>query len=464
MSIAIDCKRASNDGGGQPSENSAARAIPAKAFAVRANAARSRGHGAAMAMGGALLTFVGACNQNQSGDLKASRMGDLSHALTERIDGELSIDVACATPREVPVEATTPSTPPPESPFRRRPYLQQMTDHSVRVNWVSGLEPAASVHVMTPDGTAVAVVPAVSDEGLPESETTRAWSAALTALAPDTIYCYEVRAGDAVWRRAGFRTAPARGQGRTVRFVALGDSGNGSSDQQAAYAQMRTVPFDFFIHTGDVGYGSGTTNELQRFFFDVYADTLEDFASFPASGNHEYNSADARPFRQAFDLPLNGAPDGAERWYSFDWGDVHFVALDTERMGKVQAAWLEADLSANTLPWTIVYGHKPPYSSGGHGNNIAFQAYFGPILEKHQVPLVLSGHDHDYERMKPIRGVTYVVTGGGGAGTREIGWSPVTAFGDAVINIVYVTIEGNKLTLHAIDGTGEEFDSLAITR
>jgi hypothetical protein len=406
-------------------------------------------------------SLAAGCNLNQSGDLRASHLGDLTNALASRADGQLAVDQACGLSHE---GEEAPGAPPAAtSPFRRRPYLQQMTSTSVHVDWISGSELAPSVVFTLPDGSGATAVTAVADEATPASETTRAWSAALIGLRPDTTYCYEVRAGDAVWTRSGFHTAPAAGSGRPVRFVAWGDSGTGSEDQLAAYEQMRTVPFDFMVHTGDVGYGSGTANELQRYYFDVYASSLQSFPSYPSSGNHEYNSADATPFRQAFDLPRNGGDAGLKRWYSFDWGDAHFVALDTERTGEVQAAWLEADLTANKLPWTIVYGHKPPFSSGDHGSDGSFQKYFNPILEKHHVQLVLNGHDHNYERTNPINGVTYVVTGGGGAGTRDMKSSWFTAYGDAVIHVVYVTIEGNRLTMHALDGEGTEFDSAAIT-
>jgi hypothetical protein len=393
--------------------------------------------------------------QNQSGNVEASQLGDVSHPLTQRIDPEQAIAQACAAS----AGATTV-----DGAFTKRPFLQQMTDTSVHIDWTSAAEPAPSVVVTAPGEGAVATVAATGDDSVQAASGRRAWSAPVTGLMADTTYCYEIKAGDAVLGRAGFHTAPAAGQGKPIRFVAFGDSGTGSSDQMAAYTQLRTVPFDFLIHTGDVGYGNGTSTELQQHFFDVYADTLEDFPAFPSSGNHEYNSADAAPFREAFDLPTNGGPSGTERWYSFDWGDAHFVALDTERTGPVQAKWLEADLAANKRPWTIVFNHKPPYSSGEHGNDGGFQTYFNPILEKYKVQLVLSGHDHDYERMNTMKGVTYVVTGGGGAGTRPVGKSSFTAFSEAVIHFVYVTIEGDTLTLHAIDGAGKEFDSVVIPR
>lgn len=462
MTDTVHCKSTSNEPADHKSEENADRANPPLTSPAREKVAR-------FALGlGALLTgaLAAGCNMNQSGDLKASHLGDMTNALTStaRTSGEQVMAAACGTPaagRYVSDPNAAASAP---SPFQRRPFLQQMTDTSVNVDWISAAQPAASVVVMTPDGAPVTTVPAVVADGAASTEANQSWTAPVKGLTADTTYCYEVRAGDAVWKRGGFHTAPAAGAGRPIRFVAFGDSGTGSDDQAAAYEQMHTVPFDFLIHTGDVGYGSGTTTELQRFFFDFYADTLESFPAFPSSGNHEYNSADASPFRAAFDLPKNGGPAGAERWYSFDWGDAHFVAVDTERMGDVQAKWLDADLAATNKPWKIVFGHKPPFSSGDHGNDSTFRKYFNPILERHKVQLVLNGHDHNYERTTAQNGVTYVVTGGGGAGTRPMGNSAFTAFGDSVIHFVYVTIDGDTLTLHAIDGTGEEFDSAAIKK
>jgi hypothetical protein len=141
------------------------------------------------------------------------------------------------------------------------------------------------------------------------------------------------------------------------------------------------------------------------------------------------------------------------------------VALDTEHTGPIQAAWLEADLTANKLPWTIVYGHKPAHSSGEHGDDGPVNQWFVPILKAHHVPLVLAGHDHHYERFNPIDGTTYIVTGGGGRGVRELsGKQSGSAFAEAVINFITVTVDGDTLTVHAIDGTGREFDSTVIHR
>src|SRR6185436_11309212 len=138
------------------------------------------------------------------------------------------------------------------------------------------------------------------------------------------------------------------------------------------------VPYDFMIHAGDIAYDDGTLAQFESRFFAVYAPMLAKRPIFPASGNHEYGTSDAAPFRQVFVLPENGGPGGVERWYSYDWGDIHFVVLDTEKVNATQAAWLDADLAANDQPWTIVYFHKPPYSSGTHGSDMNVRQTFGP--------------------------------------------------------------------------------------
>jgi acid phosphatase type 7 len=401
------------------------------------------------------LVVAAACvgASDVSGRVGATQLGDVSNAPAERVAARAPLSDACGPPA-TPVSA--------QYAFARSPYLQRVSANAADLVWVSAADPALQVLVSSPSGAPVAQPTAAPDESALVAEGDRQWVAPLEGLSPDTLYCYELRDESGTAARAGFHTAPASGSNKPVRFVAFGDSGEVNEDQDTLLDQMRTVPFDFMVHTGDIAYESGTREELDRTFFQVYRELLGDYPIFPSSGNHEYETEDAAPFREAFDLPRNGGPDGTERWYSFDWGDVHFVALDTELIGSVQARWLEEDLARNERPWTIVYGHRPPFSSGYHGSDGGFRTTFGPILEKHQVDLVLSGHDHHYERTKPQNGVTYVVTGGGGRGVKDVAWSDFTAFNQPVIHFVYVTVDGGQLALHAIDGLGQEFDSLVL--
>jgi calcineurin-like phosphoesterase family protein/purple acid phosphatase-like protein len=421
-----------------------------------APAARRRGPAPLLSSIFLAVALVSCWSTNESGRLAAVKTGDVSAPPVARIaPGEAT--AACAN---------VTSAGPPIGGLARAPYLQRVTAHDAVVAWTSAGAAFGDVRVATSDGTPVATFPAAIDTAAAPSRGAEQWTASVSGLEPDTTYCYSVyQGGSPATAPTPLHTAPAAGAGARVQFLAFGDSGGGGGDQEAVLEQMQTVPFDFMIHTGDIAYDNGTLEDFEGKFFDVYAPLLGSRPIFPSSGNHDYVTADAAPFRQVFMLPENGGPGGLERWYSYDWGDVHFVALDTEKMGAAQAAWLEADLAANKLPWTIVYGHKPPHSSGEHNDDATFKQLFVPILEAHHVQLSLGGHDHDYERFQPINGVTYIVTGGGGRGVREVGnGSPGSVFSEAVIHFVVVTVEADTLTVHTIDGTGREFDSTVIHR
>jgi predicted phosphodiesterase len=390
-----------------------------------------------------------ACTQSEA-KLSAEKTGDLSNE---------------PAPREAPdarqVAACGMGQPTAEglSSLARRPYLQNITARSAEVLFTDRTEDEVTVSVTLPDGTPVASVTATKDSG---GMTSSGWQgvAAIDGLEPASLYCYEL-AG--LTDRAGFITAPEAGKKAAVSFIVFGDSGGGTA-QSALEDQMHTVPFEFVLHMGDIAYDSSTLGNLESQLFHVYSSLLRSFPLYAVEGNHDHAASLGAPFRAVFDLPHNGGSDGDERWYSFDWGDVHFVGLDTEEIGQAQADWLESDLGSNELPWVIALGHKPPFSAGMHGNNQAFVDTFVPILERHGVKLVLSGHDHDYERTQVRNGITYVVTGGGGHETRPVGSNAMTAFAEDVIHFVQVRVEGDELVLHAIDAVGREFDSAKITR
>lgn len=397
------------------------------------------------AIAAALVALTGC---GSGGDLAAHGTGRLDQPLAERSAPDATFLTECGDG----------SARPGPAPLTRSPYLQEIEDSTVVTFSSMNVEPIM-IDVTTPEGAPVLSAKAELDAAAgPDGPATMA--ARLVGLSPSTDYCYALRG---LTERAGFRSAPPHGDVGTVRFIAFGDSGAGNSDQRSVMDQMLTVPFDFMVHLGDLAYDSGRPSELDANYFRVYAPILRSFPAYAVAGNHDYGTDDAMPLRQAFVLPQNGGEAGRERWYSFDRGDVHFVALDTERMGAEQAAWLDQDLNENQLPWKIVIGHRPPFSSGEHGDDAEYQRLFVPILRSHGVDLVLSGHEHDYERFNPIDGVVYVVSGGGGRGTRSVGAGRMTAFSEAVLHFVYVEVTRSMLTLHAIDGVGREFDQAVVT-
>jgi acid phosphatase type 7 len=405
-----------------------------------------------LALGTLAFALVGwtACQSNESGRLSAvaggtatpAQRGSPVEALHAACDGGASAGVA-------------------DGVLERQPYLQQVTASSAMVGWVMRRSDGGRVEIASADRRTIATVDGELQASSLRATSEQQWWARLDGLAPDTVYCYTVWAGgEQLTAPTGFRTAPAPDDPRAIRFLAFGDSGGGGADQHALRDQMYTVPYDLIVHTGDLAYDSGTITAFDDNVFGVYADLLRSIPLFPAAGNHEYDTMQGAPFREVFALPGNSG----EKWYSFDWGRVHFAALDTEADYKTQAAWLDDDLAASALPWKVVYLHKPPYSSGTHGSDTALRAALAPVLQRHGVQLVLAGHDHNYERMTPQQGVTYVVTGGGGVGTRSVGRSSFTAFSEDVIHFVYAEVTVDELILHAIDGMGVEFDSVAISR
>jgi hypothetical protein len=139
--------------------------------------------------------------------------------------------------------------------------------------------------------------------------------------------------------------------------------------------------------------------------------------------------------------------------------------LDTETNLEEQRQWLTADLrQAASAPWRIVVLHRPPFASGHHGSDKTVREAFHQIFVDHGVDLVLAGHEHHYERTRPMDGVTYIVTGGGGRGTRAVGESWFTVYSQRVAHFLYVDVEPDRLRVYAIDATGQDFDGVMLSR
>ena len=403
-------------------------------------------------VGAAIAISFAACDPNAAGNLSAPGQGDISHP-AQRGSPIDALRAACGEGGPTAAGAA----------IDREPYLQQVTTSAAMIGWVSTAPDGEQVPITsaTAERSVVETAPAeVEVTAVRSPDESQMW-ARVTSIAPDTIYCYSITDGtQPLTVSTGFRSAPTLDDPDPVRFMAFGDSGGGGADQYALLDQMYDFPYDFIIHTGDLAYDNGTITEFEDTVFAVYADLLRNLPFFPAAGNHEYNTQQGAPFRDVFALP----GDSGEKWYSYDWGRIHFAALDTEADYATQAAWLDADLAATDRPWKIVYMHRPPYSSGYHGSDMALRAALAPVVEAHHVQLVLAGHDHSYERTLPQNGVTYVVTGGGGKGTYGVGHSSFTAFSAQVIHFVYVEVAADQLILHAVDATGAEFDSVVIPR
>jgi 3',5'-cyclic AMP phosphodiesterase CpdA len=277
-------------------------------------------------------------------------------------------------------------------------------------------------------------------------------------LQPAHLYCYQLVAdGKPLTALAPLATATLPDAKDPLRFVALGDSGTGGAAAVAIAKRISTETFDLMLFLGDIAYEEGSAEQLQSSFFAVYRDFLRYVPAYPAIGNHERRTRLGRPYLEAFVLPE------PERYYSFDWGDVHFVAIDTTQRDAKQLLWLDADLARNKLPWVIVFGHHPMYTNSLRGTQMWIRQSFANIFTRHHVDLVLTGHEHQYERFR-IAGVNYVVSGGGGGQlTRFFGRS--RALKQATVHhFLSFEVSAKELAMKAIDISGHEIESLHLTK
>lgn len=391
-----------------------------------------------------------------------------------------------------------------------RLFLQQLTSDSVVVKWRggTGTEVCVSRSMGTFKKSSKAkgkgnAAPLTCVEGVNDGSHLEA---TLTGLAPATHYFYTV--GDSIDASQQFSTAPAAGElpadGNT-HILIVGDSGtitDGISDDHPegeypgeaqavldgyfTYASNNgNEPVDLFLALGDNAYESGTDDEWQKSFFELYTDILNTAQVLPTIGNHEmgvgalwlpravvcglagfpptdcplppldpfpypaggvstssdpdsYSTTNGlvpdgtgMPYLDIFSLPAGGesggVASGTEQYYSVDYGNVHVVSLDTQLTARDDTArnamkdWLISDLSANTLDWTIVIFHHPPYTKGTNHDSddagtgllgdvdkpeVDMREQFTPVLEAHGVDVVYSGHSHSYERSYYLKGHT----------------------------------------------------------
>ena len=261
-------------------------------------------------------------------------------------------------------------------------------------------------------------------------------------------------------------TAPAQNrlevklplEGKSVRFAVIGDNGTGDSPEYEIAALMeayrKVVGFDFVTMMGDNIYGGHKPKDFDRKFEEPYKPLLDAGVKFYAClGNHDNsNETLYKPFNM-----------GGQRYYSFKKGDVQFFVLDSNYMDSTQLDWLQHQLSESNAKWKIPYFHHPLYSDGRfHGPDLDLRKLLMPIFEKNGVNVVLSGHEHVYERIKPEEGIYFFVLGNSGElryGNLRQG-SDIMAKGfDTDRTFMLVEITGDKFYYQTISRTGQTIDS-----
>jgi hypothetical protein len=393
------------------------------------------------------------------------------------------------------------------------------------------------------------------------------YTAAFPGLRLGTTYHYRVNLGRERIAEGYFTTRKARGT--PTRFVAFGDNSYGDiSDRAIAYHAYQARP-DFVMNTGDNVYEGGLDNEYARYFFPVYnadlaeprtgAPLLRSIPFYTVIANHDVHGktaenhpvadfdadADSLAYFTNMHLPLNapihpqatpavGASARLDAFrasagsrfprmanYSFDYGAAHFLCLDSnlyvDPTGAEWQAWMADDLSATDAAWKFVVYHHPAFNVGVEHYEEQHMRVLAPLFERHGVAIVFHGHEHNYQRTRPIRfapagpgeaanlnakkrlvpgsftvdtafdgrrvtrpnGVIYLTTGAGGKHLYDADFTDQpsrwlhqedgnVAYVDRLVadrhSLTVVDVQRTELTLRQIDERGQEIDRIRITK
>jgi|SRR5579872_64676 len=250
---------------------------------------------------------------------------------------------------------------------------------------------------------------------------------------------------------------------KSVRFAVIGDSGTGERDQYQVAKEMeayrKAANFNFVIMLGDNIYGGHEPRDFARKFEIPYAPLLDAGVKFYASlGNHD--DPKLEPLYKPFNM--NG-----ERYYTFKKDFVQFFALDSDYMDAPQLSWLEQTLRSSRAQWKICFFHHPLYNEGKmHGPDLDLRNQLLPLLKTYGVNVVFSGHEHAYERLKPVDNIYYFVQGDSGKLERHDFHhsNELAASFDRARTFLLVEVAGDTLYFQTISESGETVDSGALPR
>lgn len=328
----------------------------------------------------------------------------------------------------------------------RGPYLQKQTATSINVKWRTDTTTNSRVYY----GTSLSNL----SQSVFIADTVRDHDILVSGLQPYTKYFYKIESNNTVLSGPDsnhhFMTAPIPGTVQPIRVWSIGDFGKASDcerETRNSYLNYSAgKPTDVWLWVGDNAYNDGTDQEFQDKVFtgpNAFGEVFKNMHFYPCPGNHDYNSicpvpcgqdpyTHVGPYYSIVTVPTQAEAGGVastlENYYSFDYGNAHFISLNSELgsqninfdwsgvytagdTSSPMLKWLKQDLQTNTKQWVIAYWHQPPYSKGSHNSDNTWEIYMKavrqkwlPILESYGVDIVLNGHSHVYERSYLIKG------------------------------------------------------------
>ncbi len=375
---------------------------------------------------------------------------------------------AAAQPAVQTQAAEAPASQPEPVTLVKGPYLQAMRTDGLVICLEPLQDVAGQIVVQDTGGKKAA-------EKSFQAATGKITRVAIDGLKAGESYQYTVylAQGTSPAFASTFKTFPPAGQ-LPVEFGAMGDSRTNPGVFRNVCEAIRKSGLSMVLHDGDFVAAGRVVRIWDGQFFQPGREMLASVTMFPAVGNHELGGAGPdgyTVFSRFFVMPEN------QTWYSFDYGGVHITVLDSTRKADENSAqykWAEADLMASKAVWKIALFHHPWFNAGSHGSEVPMRQVYGPLFVRAGVDLILAGHDHNYQKTKPIvqvfepaskKPLWEIVTGGGGAPLYPVTRPEVFLDKNAPVNhYLKVTAEKDRLMAAAYALDGKEIDRLEIRK
>lgn len=436
-----------------------------------------------MILTGLGVTILVACSVSTSAPTLVSptqvgQFPDSAITSTANIPSQKAAPSASPSPTRIPIADGLAS-----DVFKLPLTIQHITDSSA-VLYFELSEPANGLVVYSSDENNAV------EQVVPFDASTTAHQIDLKGLSSGVIYRTGVVVEDSAgqyhrpgflqadWGEVTFRTWSDR---QPLRFGIIGDSGFGDPVTPQLADQMAASSLDFTLQTGDIVYNVfENADPFEAFalkYYKPFSPLLHQMPVYLVVGNHDVETAalwNGTPFYDhafpAFSDPRfePSAFDGHNEWFAFAYGDVQFIMLNTEGLNNtqeraLQREWLAERLADTRFSTSIPVFHVAPYTGGAHvSDGLGIRADWQPLFEQAGVRLVLSGHDHNYQRLV-VNGITYIVSGGGSATlyqkTRDLPESQVFA---RKSHFVVFEVYPDRIDLKSIALGGDVIDQTSI--
>jgi len=260
-------------------------------------------------------------------------------------------------------------------------------------------------------------------------------------------------------------------KGNALTFVVTGDSRSRPEIFKVIAEKVNELNPDLIISVGDLVRNGGDYDQWNKYYFKIASNVINHIPFVPALGDHEADKIDGDDGK-LFSYFFYPHKDQEKLWFSYNYGDAHFVVLDYRFPdSKEMVKWFKKDMSSTKSKWNFVYMHRPSYNLGGHRSAWG-RTIWPKLFNEYKIDIVFAGHSHLYERFYPVRpkdnmsahAVTYITTGGSGASLYKTGESPLLAFAQSIHHYIVVKINGEELELETYKTDGTILDKISWTK